>query len=231
LAATDADSASQLFQRRDDDIVINCEGGITMVPLTNPRLQPHTPDDARLELVGSPVKLRDNLQSVDVRCRTLEYQTLAQRVALKGSKEFPLAFGGPDFIGAGDRLWFSRMNRAGAFEGEGWMVMREHKAGGPSETTPALAEDAGDVRIQWQDRVDLAFDPAKTSGESAQESIGKLRSAAFAGNVEVNTAEIFMRADKMTAEFPPDNAAVAQRSIDRITAAGAVRALSMSDQG
>lgn len=235
--AAQTTSASDLFQPSDDDIVITCAGPLTMVPLAPGDERPSSTQDARLQLTGRPLHLRSGPDDADIRAETFEYHTLQQRMIVKGSTAFPGVIESPLLQGSFDEFWLSRATNLGGFSGAGWLVMREEAHSSTDSSLPADASP--DVRIQWQRDVDLQFaapTPPQSNDNSnatAAKSIGKLRMAAFHGAVQVDSDEMQLRGENVTANLPPDESDGSQThaSIESILASGAVHAVSLTDDG
>lgn len=232
-----------LFQPSTNDIIITCGDGLTMTPLSDPAKFPSSTEEARIELVGSPLRMRSHADQANVTGRLLTYHSARERMEVHGSREYPLVFNSPQLQGEGNLFWLVRANHTAGFAGEGWLLLRETadttRSNGPQPTPSQSTADH--VRIQWTDRVELAFD-STANDANRSDSIGSLRKAAFVGNVEVTTDEMFMRADDMTVTLPPRSAqsdmTVASgspperdQSIESILANGSVRALMLPDQG
>lgn len=156
-----------LFTPSDSDTIITCEGPLTMVPLTSADEQPKSADDSRFELVGTPVMLHNNDDASNIVCASLRYASLTQVLELLGSTRHPLVIDSPELHAEGEWFWIDRLNNTGAFEGPGWMVAGEPGAPGAA-TQPALPpERRGDVRIVWNDNVDLEFEQVAADRRAA----------------------------------------------------------------
>jgi hypothetical protein len=226
IAATPGDSISGLFTPSDDDIFITCGGGMTMVPLGNADVRPPSPDETHLELVGAPAQLRSVSDAIDIRCQSMGYLTKQQRIIVKGTPATPARLDAPQAKGEFTEFWLNRLKHVGGFVGAGWMILRERS---DPAITDALLKD---LRIEWQDQVDLTFDPAPVQ-DDARESFGRLRTAAFAGKVNVLSEELMMNADAMTVTLPArvEGESNDQRTLESIVANGKVHAVSLADEG
>lgn len=108
-----------------DELVITYTGRMVMTPTTDPADILSSPDDTRLEIVGSPVAMRDPAKSVDARCALLRYDTVAERLELAGSGSHPLEVDSPRAVLRGERLWLVRSTGVGRIEGPGVMRFDE----------------------------------------------------------------------------------------------------------
>ena len=217
-----------LFIERDDDVVITCKGGIAMSPLVNSAERPESIDDARFEMAGRPLRIRNPGEQLDIECRTLVYQMLRQRAVLNGDVEHPLIIDSPQMRVSSDRLWINRMDSQGGFEGKGWMTLHDE------QVAPQQREaDPNAVRLTWADRVDLRFQRPGESHSGNEPSDLKLEAATFRQTVRVLNPDLEMNSDTLEASFAsadpnqPDSA----RAIRSVLASGNVRAKSLADDG
>lgn len=159
---------------RADDIHITMTGGLTVVPITHPAQRLASDADARLELQGTPVRVRDPPKQAEAECDRLVYRTLEKKVLLLGSPAYPLSVRTPQLLAGGRELWFKSEQDVGGFDGPGWLRLEPH-----SETAPDR------LRIAWRDGVDLAF----TSDTATSADNLHLRHATFRGGVDMTRQE------------------------------------------
>src|SRR5262249_14460368 len=149
-----SDEPHDLYQRADDEIIITCDGGMTMVPVTSAAEMPASPEDAHFSMTGRPLRLINASQATQITCAGLAYQTLSEQANLKSSADNPLTIDSPELHVVGDQLWLSRLDHKGAFNGPGWMTAKE-TAAATSTQPESPSKDAQQLRIDWRDKVDL----------------------------------------------------------------------------
>ena len=235
-----SDEPHGLYQPADDEIVITCDGGMTMVPVTSAAEMPDSPEDARFNLTGRPLRLINADQATLITCAGLGYQTLSQQANLKSSADSPLTIDSPELHVVGDQLWLSRLDHKGAFNGPGWMTAKE-TAAGASTQPESTAKSTEQLRIDWRDKVDLGFE-SPAANTDKDKSTERLQSAKFAGDVHVSSSDLLMGTDSLNVGFAPSSTAgqtattapsgaAEQRTIRFIDADGSVKATSVTDQG
>ena len=176
---TPASSSAQGVERlaplpRADDIHITLTGGLTVVPIIDPAQRLASDADARLELQGSPVRLRDPPKQTDAECDRLVYHTLEKKVQLLGSPGYPLSVRTPQLLAGGGALWFKPDEDVGGFDGPGWLRLEPDSEAAPDQ-----------LRIAWRGGVDLAF-----TGDTATPANNlHLRQATFRGGVDMTRQE------------------------------------------
>jgi hypothetical protein len=198
----------------DDDIIITCAGGLTMVPITDPAEMLHSPRDARLTLTGRPVELHDAAQDAHAECDRLVYRALSERVELLGTASQPLSITAPRLAVGGERFWIRRTE--GGFTGPGWLETYEQQNDSGERRGPP---DTPQLNVRWTDRVDLAFDEATGDG-----AMGDLRSAAFRGEVTATDADRTMWSDGLDVAFTRATAP-SGADVEQVTAAGNIQIL------
>jgi hypothetical protein len=198
----------------DDDIIITCASGLTMVPVTDPAEMLDTPDDARLTLTGQPVELRDADQDARAECDRLIYGAREQKVELVGSASRPVSVAAPRLVAEGELFWISKSR--GGFTGPGWLETRRQP-----ETVPQgePAPEASRLRVRWTEGVDLAFDEP-----AGDEALGDLRRADCRGEVAAADAERTIWSDGLGVVFAQAPAPT-DADVQQVTAAGDVQIL------
>ncbi|MHC4219761.1 MAG: hypothetical protein ACYSU7_15075, partial [Planctomycetota bacterium] len=200
----------------DDDILITCTGGMTMVPIFDPAEMLDSPRDARLSLLGRPVRLHDTAQDARAECDRLVYRALEQKIELIGSASQPLTMSAPQLAAGGEAFWIRRTE--GGFTGPGWLDMYDPPEPGQH---PAVAKRSPQLRVNWTDGVDLAFDEPPDDN-----SIGDLRRATFRGEVSAADADRTMWADGLAVTFGPAEAQGAPgNQLDKVDAEGNIQIL------
>ncbi len=113
----------------DDDIYIYWDGPLTMEPVTDPAQRLASPDDARMELFGSPLQLAYDEGATTVSCASLAYHTLERKPILVASAEYP-----------------------------GLLVRQTAAAGNDAEAPPTTAAPlTEELRITWGKALKLDF--------------------------------------------------------------------------
>ena len=226
-----------------DDVIIDCDGSLTIVPVTDPNERLASAEDALLTLTGNgrPVHLLDPDQHAEAQCDRLLYRVLDKRIQLVGSTQHPLWVTTPELHATGDRFWYrSEANRAG-FVGPGRMTLYKiARPGrilslGPRFVISSLAalgfspqpvadddQAQPSLQITWQQRVDLQFEPGSDADTST-----RIRTAAFVGDVTVVGESFALEAETMQAGFSGDGSGAAR--LESIDAAGDVRAHSLGN--
>ncbi|MEE8153685.1 MAG: hypothetical protein V3T53_01860 [Phycisphaerales bacterium] len=224
-----------------DDIIIDCDGSLTIVPVTDPNERPASAEDALLTLTGNgrPVHLLDPDQQAEAQCARLLYRVLDKEIQLVGSAQHPLWVTTPELHATGDRFWYrSEANQAG-FVGPGRMTLFQvARPGRISALSPRIVisslaalgflpqpvtdddQAQPSLQITWQQRVDLQFEPGSDADTST-----RIRTAAFVGDVTVVGESFALEAETMQAGFSDDGSGAAR--LESIDAAGDVRAHSL----
>jgi len=169
---------------RDDDTIITCTGGLTMVPVTDPGHRLPSPRHARLELVGDPVTVSDGGAAAEATCGLLQYHLPAGRLELIASDEHPLQIRSPQLAAAADRFWLLEAEHTAGFSGPGEATFIE--ADGRDQSDTPMGDDlpAGRREVSWSRRVDLAFDEADQRG-----MFSTIRHATFIGEVTARSSD------------------------------------------
>jgi hypothetical protein len=224
-----------------DDVIIDCDGTLTIVPVTDPNERLVSAEDALLTVTGNgrPVHLLDPDQQAEAECDRLLYRVRDKEIQLVGSAQHPLWVTTPELHATGDRFWYrSEANRAG-FVGAGRMTLfKVTRPGRISSLGPRIvissltalgfspqpvADDdrsQPSLQITWQQRVDLQFEPGPDTDAGTQ-----IRTAAFVGDVTVVGESFALEAETIQAGFSGDGSGAAR--LDSIDAAGDVRAHSL----
>ncbi|HRP62966.1 MAG TPA: hypothetical protein PK400_06720 [Phycisphaerales bacterium] len=225
----------QPAQQSLERTIITARGPLVIVPLSDSSRRPASEKDAVLELTGSPVLLCDHANGSESIARTLRYDTGPRSIELIGSHTFPMHLSTPEFEASGSAFRVNQTTGEGAIVGAGWMKRRELSSSAtmgllcagssppqrvPRPTVPETITP--ELQITWQGGVDLTFDSA-----SADERMGKLRSALFTGDVKVVSDEFTMDSETMLVMFPPG--AGDPEAIERIEARGGVRVVGVTD--
>jgi len=169
---------------REDDTIITCTGGLTMVPVTDPGHRLPSPRQARLELVGDPVTVSDGGAAAEATCGLLQYHLPAGRLELITTDAHPLQIRSPQLAATADRFWLLEAEHTAGFSGPGEAMFTETT--GSDQSDLPLGDDlpAGRREVSWSRRVDLAFDQADQRG-----MFSTIRHATFIGDVAVRSSD------------------------------------------
>ena len=228
----------------EDDVIIDCDGTLTIVPVTDPNDRLASPKDALLSLRGNgrPIHLFDPDQQAEAECEELIYHVLNKEIQLVGSAQHPLWVKTPELHATGERFWYRSEESQAGFVGPGEMTLfgiaaqGQATSLGPQIVTTSLAalgfspqqvanDNASEqsLHITWQQRVDIQFDPEPDDGQSS----AQIRSAEFTGDVTILGESFGLEAEWIRAGFAGAGSDAAH--IETIDAAGDVRARSLGD--
>lgn len=212
------------------DIIITCSGALTMEPIVDPEQWLASPQDARLELTGSPIVLTDTQEQATAQCDHLVYTTLDQRLELVGSPTHPLTVASPRFTATGERFWINQRERNGYFEGGGnLLVQGDDVTSIDNAPTQPVAADENPLALEitWTDGVDLEFhDPV------GDDEFGDIRTATFTGDVNAHSDTFAVDAQTLAVGFTPrdENAETDDVRVNLIEASGDVYAQGLGEQ-
>lgn len=187
------------------DILVTCGGEVTMVPIIDRSKHLDDPRDARLDLLGSPVRIEDPQRRLRITCPQVQYHTLAKRFDLFGDDTTDVDLLTDRFRAEGSWMWASPEAGQAGFINPG---MIEVVAGSPLvQAVQAEAEneqhltgtamdsidkedDASAVQLKmtWQGGVDIEFDPDDPAGEGP-DGDPALRSILFRDDVAVRSED------------------------------------------
>lgn len=201
----------------DQDVVITCDGGLTIVPITGEAGAEllSSPQDALLRVSGRPVRMYDGSQDARSECDHLLYHVLEQKVELVGSPDHPMHVAAPLLEVGGDAFWIRR--DVGGLVGRGWL----ESYGEPDDAAPDR-QPRRRLRLTWSEHVDLEFADAP-----AAIGAGALSHADFHGNVLARGETEVITCDRLELDFDDDQSGRSKPT--SITASGNVRAAD-SDQ-
>lgn len=224
-----------LYRSTPDEIVIQCDGPLTMSPLGSGDEQPSGPDDAWFELVGAPVRIVNEAERASAACASLVYRTADQKLELLASSEHPLEISAPELrVAEARRLWIDRVKLDGGLDGPVRMFVGDRRTAGAgaAAVVPGAAAADQPVEITCAERVDLAFAPAADSSGEAL-SFGKLEGAAFHRDVNVVSGDFKLNSSEFEVALSDVPAAEGKtrRVLRNAVARRNVHALSVADQG
>ncbi|MCH2138209.1 MAG: hypothetical protein MK074_04075 [Phycisphaerales bacterium] len=208
-----------------DEILVTCDGPLTMVPLADNHSHPSHADAARLALHGTPVRLLATSDRLGAVAASMQYDTAAGRIDLVGDAQVPVVVMTDDVWLHSEQLWVEMdtgLAGADAVPGSAHLLTASpltaaivsENAAQLDPTAPASIEQ--DMSIEWTGGVDVRFDPA---GEDAA---GSMRSIRFNGDVQVRSADGAIDAEAMEMHFAPGPDG--QSHPDRMQATGEVMA-------
>ncbi|MAB82485.1 MAG: hypothetical protein CMJ24_03495 [Phycisphaerae bacterium] len=188
------------------DILLTCDGGVTMVPIDEPDQRLDSEEDTRAELVGSPVYILDSERRTEITCERVVYHSLTDRFDLLAAEDGEVLLKDDRLIARGSHLWVSPENGRGGFvdRGSASVIDRDIAVAGlpdpalapkiPSVVLAAanepiaLADEPGDeatprteLDITWTGGVDLSFEPNSSSDQPVLQQI------VFNGDVDVQS--------------------------------------------
>lgn len=221
--------ASVARNAADDDIIITCTDGMNMRPLRGIEWVPDDPRETVLELHGTPVTLDDPATGTRATCPLLRYEAVADRLELAGNDAMPVQVESPQLTATGLLAWYQPRAGRGGFEGAGTLYPQvETPDPGIDEgaTNPPVSPPIEELRITWQQGVELAFAENVEGTET-----GRLKSAIFRGDVDVTSEALNFGAEEMIVGF--DTEAETESQIRSIDANGhvAVRSLDPKSPG
>ncbi len=226
----------------EDDVIIDCDGALTIVPITDPNERLASPEDALLTLTGNrrPIHLLDPDQQAEAECEVLLYHALKKEIQLVGSAQHPLWVKTSELHATGERFWYRSEESEAGFVGPGEMTLFGLAAQGQATSLgprivatsltalgfspqPITSDRPTEqsLHIAWQQRSDLQFDPQHGEGDTSN----RIRSAAFLGDVIVLGESFGLEAESIQAGFSGAGSDAAH--IETIDAAGDVRAHSL----
>ncbi|MDG1899341.1 MAG: hypothetical protein P8I74_05700, partial [Phycisphaerales bacterium] len=101
------------------DILLTCDGGVTMVPIDEPDQRLDSEEDTRAELVGSPVYILDSERRTEITCERVVYHSLTDRFDLLAAEDGEVLLKDDRLIARGSHLWVSPENGRGGFVDRG----------------------------------------------------------------------------------------------------------------
>ncbi|MDG2423008.1 MAG: hypothetical protein P8M22_03420 [Phycisphaerales bacterium] len=200
LAASMVMGTTMLEQ--NNDIIVTCGGEVTMVPLIELSEHLEDPRDARLNLLGSPVRIEDPQRRLRITCPEVQYHTLAKRFDLLGDESTDVDLLTDRFRAEGSWMWASpEFGEAGFIDpgtieviaGSPLAQAVQQEAGNESYLTGMAVDptEEGDdsavqLKLTWQGGVDIEFDPDDPQG-NGPDGDPALRSILFRDEVAVRS--------------------------------------------
>tara|TARA_Y100000589_G_scaffold292167_1_gene296144 strand:+ start:12601 stop:15771 length:3171 start_codon:yes stop_codon:yes gene_type:complete len=196
-----------------DDILLTCDGPVTMVPVEDSRDRPASPDETRAELVGSPVYILDSAELTEITCGRVVYHALDDRFDLHADEVRDVLIRDDRLRARGSHMWLSRERGEGGFTDAGTvsMVARAENPLDTPDTIPPTdptaanqpiavteseaAETGSELDITWTGGVDLAFEPSSSSDQPVLQQI------VFKGDVDVQSVDGVISCQQLKMRF------------------------------
>ncbi|MCH2136435.1 MAG: hypothetical protein MK101_07625 [Phycisphaerales bacterium] len=211
---------------RPGEIVVTCDGPLTMVPLPEGTQRPTDAAASRLELTGSPVRLLDTSDRIGGVCDRLEYRSSTQRVDLRSDSGGDVTLVTDDvWLRSKDRLWVEMdtgLAGSGPTAGSALMMASSPLSAALIDEDAAMIDPNApdqieqDLSIEWTDGVSVRFEPGGASGA------GQMKLVQFNGDVQVRSPDGEIDADLLEMRFVPD--ADGKARPERFIARGSIRA-------
>ncbi|MDG2093696.1 MAG: hypothetical protein P8J89_00300 [Phycisphaerales bacterium] len=189
-----------------NEILVTCDGPVTMIPLLETEDHLADPRDAKLQLLGGPVLIEDPQRRLRITCPTVEYTTLAQRFDLLGDDATDVDLLTDRFRAEGSWMWASPESGEAGFINPGTievmsgasplarvMDMEIDGQQAPIGTAmDAMIDGTPDTSVQleltWQGGVDIEFEP-DGPGTDEPEGDPALKSILFRDQVAVQSED------------------------------------------
>lgn len=196
-----------------DDILLTCDGPVTMVPVEDPNDRLASPDETRAELVGSPVYILDSAEFTEITCDRVLYHAIDDRFDLHADEGGEVIVKDNRLRARGSHLWISREHGQGGFVDAGTVSMlaraepatNQPPAPIPDPTAANQPLDSGASRtegtpgteldITWTGGVDLAFEPTSSSDQPVLQQI------VFNGDVDVHSVDGVISCQQLKMQF------------------------------
>ena len=197
-------------QPAPQEVLVTCQGPLTMVPLEDNEDRPANAKDTRLELVGTPTRIFDANEGITASCDRVTWNSADQRFDLTATSPQQVVITTDDLTLQSTHAWARPDAGIGGIKGAGTATLVDVTK--QDSTTPVSSEP---TTITWMQGVDLEFEPADTSEEG-------LRSIRFLQTVLVQSPDGTISADDLQMRFKPgpDGKAIP----DRLIGNGGVRA-------
>ncbi len=196
-----------------DDILLTCDGPVTMVPVEDLQDRLASPDETRAELVGSPVFILDSAELTEITCGRVLYHALDDRFDLHADQQQDVIIKDNRLRARGSHMWISRQHGEGGFTDAGIVSMLA-KAQDSPETEPSIAPadptaanqpisvaqaqpaaPGSELDITWTGGVDLAFEPSGSSDQPVLQQI------VFNGDVDVQSVDGVISCQQLKMRF------------------------------
>ncbi|MCP4758258.1 MAG: hypothetical protein GY894_09285 [Planctomycetes bacterium] len=205
-----------------EEVLVTCEGPLTMTPVDPGVPLPPTPKDMRLELHGEPVRVLDASENITATCTTLSWTSSDKRFDLSSPQPDGVTIIGQDITIASSRTWAQPSIGLGGIEGRGTAILIEAVNADSVTRDPNSQRSqpltGAETTINWAGQVDLRFDPEGHSNGSG------LRSIRFQNDVVVASPDGNIEADDLEMKFERDEQGDAVP--DRLLGSGGVMASS-----
>ena len=197
-------------QPAPQEVLVTCQGPLTMVPLEDDEDRPANAKDTRLELVGTPTQIFDANEGIAASCDQITWNSADERFDLTSTSPQQVVITTDDLTLHSTHAWARPDAGLGGINGAGTAILVDVSQ--QSSATPTSAEA---TTITWTEKVDLEFEPADASEQG-------LRSIRFLQTVLVQSPDGTISAEDLQMRFKPgpDGKAIP----DRLIGNGGVRA-------
>ena len=196
-----------------DDILLTCDGPVTMVPVEDSEDRLASPDETRAELVGSPVYILDSAELTEITCGRVLYHALDDRFDLHSDEQQDVFIKDNRLRARGSHMWISRKLGEGGFTDAGIVSMLAKAENPPGSEPPIAPADptaanqpisvaapeptppGSELDITWTGGVDLAFEPSSSSDQPVLQQI------VFNGDVDVQSADGVISCQQLKMRF------------------------------
>lgn len=223
----DAPTAPGLFTLGPEDVLVTWTGPLLLLPLDEAPADFADADDVSLALTGSPAMVRTDSDET-IQGRTIDYLASAGRLRAHGEEDQAVQLASPELgMLTGRGLVINQSAGTGSVTGPGTLRAAVEDDALPSDSDDDMSRD---LRIAWQDRLDLAFhvgapnqsDDTDASRLARSGRIRALRSAQFHGEVQTRHPRFDLNSEmqRIVIDEPTDDGDRAV--LRRIDAAGDV---------
>ncbi len=199
-------ASSAAVPEADELVEIAFAGMLELVPVGAGEELPDSPEEVLLRIVGEEVRIADEASSAMLRCESLAYRSISERLRLDAPRS-GVRIEAKEFTLAAPSLAADLLLGEVALPGPGTLEL-DASASAPD------AAGSEPLRIAWSQSLDLTL---------RSEDRG-LRFARFGGEVAVVAETLAVAADRMDVSFRERAADASRDRIDWIEAIGAARA-------
>ena len=168
------------------EVLVTCQGPLTMVPLEDGEDRPANAKDTRLELVGTPTRVFDANEGIAASCDQITGNSADERFDLAATSPQQVLITTDDLTLQSTHAWVRPDAGLGGINGAGTATLVDVSQ--QNLTTPASTEA---TTITWMQGVDLKFEPTDAREQG-------LRSIRFLQTVLVQSPDGTISADGPT---------------------------------
>ncbi len=199
-----------------EEVLVTCSGPLTMVPLEQADQRPPRPEDMRLELSGSPVRVLDTVQRTTATCEQIVWRSADERFDLTTAAPGKVVITSPDVTIESQHTWARPEAGLAGVEGEGLATLVAATLPTQADETTPTVRSGDETTNAWVGRVDMQFDQAMANDDAG------LKSIRFLQDVEVLSPDGTIIADELEMRFEPGEGGKAVP--DRLIGSGGIRA-------